>query len=168
MKKTNIQTYILVIVILGLLQNTSALELPLRGDSGEIILGLGTIVDGTYSPDGKTIATCGSLGVFIWDVETTQPIRWFHCNKKFITDVAYSPDGKYLLTQNQRDYRVMLWDSQSGNLIRIFSASANVQTIAFSADGTKVLTASDDRTARIWDISDLSATSNVSDFALYH
>jgi hypothetical protein len=43
---------------------------PLRGESGEIILGLGTLEAAAYSPDGKYIATAGSLGAFLWDAET--------------------------------------------------------------------------------------------------
>ncbi|HPO10807.1 MAG TPA: hypothetical protein PLZ55_19165, partial [bacterium] len=78
MKRIDVFIMLFVFAGVGIALSASAqgLELPLRGSSGEIIIGMGTLTGAAYSPDGQTIATCGALGVFIWDIETAQPIRW--------------------------------------------------------------------------------------------
>jgi len=46
-----------------------------------------------------------------------------------------------------------LWDIERGEVIRTFGSHANlVLSVAFSPDGTRVLTGSDDGTARICDL----------------
>jgi WD40 repeat protein len=131
------------------------LDLPLRGASGEIILGLGTLESAAYSPDGRYIATCGGLGAFLWDVETGELIRWFSGHTGVVNSVAFSPDGSRVLT-GSGDATAKLWDAQTGQQIRTFAGHTNwVWSVAFSPDGMRVLTASFDGTARIWDISDL-------------
>lgn len=123
------------------------LELPLRGDSGEIILSLGELTNAAYSPDGRSIATCGPLGVFIWDVEIDWPIRWLRGHASRALYVAFSPDGSRVLTGSD-DSTAKLRDAQTGEEIRTFPGHA----VAFSPDGTQVLTGSDDKTAKLWDI----------------
>ena len=56
---------LIAVLLLALAMTGSAsaqVSLPLRGESGEMILGLGSLEDAVYSPDGKYIATAGSLG----------------------------------------------------------------------------------------------------------
>ena len=49
-----------------------------------------------------------------------------------------------------------LWDATNGSLIEKFNHGENiaVHSAQFSADGTKILTCSSDRSARIWNVSD--------------
>lgn len=65
--------------------------------------------------------------------------------------VAYSPDGKYILTSSG-DKIVRLWDSVTGEDVRQFMGhSDQVESVAFSPDGEFILTGSVDKTARLWD-----------------
>ncbi|MHC4565870.1 MAG: WD40 repeat domain-containing protein [Planctomycetota bacterium] len=73
-------------------------SLPLHGESGEMILGLGTIEAAIYSPGGKHIATAGSLGAFLWDAETGDLVRTFCGHTSWVHSVAFSPDGTRVLT----------------------------------------------------------------------
>ena len=92
-------------------------EFPLRGDQGEIALGYGMIrwSDSiAYSPDGQYVATCGSLGTFVWDVETGEPVRWFQ--KQYPHAVRFLPDGKGIVVAGDNAWYVA--DLQTESRIR--------------------------------------------------
>ncbi len=65
--------------------------------------------------------------------------------------VAFSPDGKYVLTGSQ-DFTARLWETASGKPVGPpLRHRTTVQSVAFSPDGKYVLTGSRDRTARLWE-----------------
>jgi len=131
-------------------------SLPLRGESGEMILGLGRLLTAvySYSPDGKYIATAGSLGAFLWDAETGALLRTIRGHTDWVMSVAFSPDGKRVLMGSD-DGIARLWDAETGQEIRTFLGHRSyVLSVAFSPDGTRVLTWSslEDNTAKLWDV----------------
>jgi WD40 repeat protein len=65
---------------------------------------------------------------------------------------AFSPDGRLVAIPDNNT--VVVRDANTGEREdRIFQGhSAAVQSVAFSADGRRIVTASDDRTARVWDL----------------
>jgi WD40 repeat protein len=68
-----------------------------------------------------------------------------------VAKIAFSPDGKSVVTASQ-DGTARLWDDESGNELAILKGhQKDVNTAAFSPDGKRVVTASDDGTARLWD-----------------
>jgi WD40 repeat protein len=70
-----------------------------------------------------------------------------------VYSVAFSPDGKYVLT-GAADKTVKLWDAATGALVRTLSAHTKaVYSVAFSPDGKYALAGSyDDYTAMLWDV----------------
>ncbi len=143
----------MLLLALAMTGSASAqVSLPLRGASGEMILGLGTLEAAVYSPDGKHIATAGSLGVFLWDAETGALLRTFRGHTDWVRSVAFSPDGKRVLTGSD-DSTAKLWDAETGQEIRTFLGHTySVYSVAFSPDDKRVLTGSGDGTARIWEL----------------
>lgn len=121
--------------------------LPLRGESGEMILGLGTLRAAAYSPDGMYVATAGSLGAFVWNAETGALYRVLGGHTSFVISLTFSPEGTRILTGSQ-DGTAKLWDVVTGQKIHTFSGG---EAVAFSAGGSHVLTGSRDGAARLWD-----------------
>ncbi len=89
----------------------------------------------------------------LWDAQSGAEIRTFIGHSSRIDDVAFSPDGKILLTGSHYDKTARLWDVATGAEIRRFQGHANFLSIArISPDGKTVLTAGDEKTAIIlWD-----------------
>jgi WD40 repeat protein len=77
-------------------------------------------------------------------------VRRFIGHSGPVEGIAFSPNGKYVLTGGD-DQTARLWDVQTGAELRRFSGHSDmVHSVAFSPDGKYILTASLDKTARIW------------------
>jgi WD40 repeat protein len=72
-------------------------------------------------------------------------------HKGDIYSVAYSPDGKRIVT-GSTDKTAKVWDVQTGQELMTLRGHSNlVNAVAFSPDDRRLITASFDNTARIWD-----------------
>jgi len=70
----------------------------------------------------------------------------------FVLCVAYSPDGKYILS-GSKDKTLKLWDAASGKEIRTFTGhSDQISSVAFSPDSKYALSGSWDDTLKLWDV----------------
>jgi WD40 repeat protein len=77
-------------------------------------------------------------------------LRDFNGHTGEIEAVAFSPDGKYVLTGSV-DGTARLWDAATGQQLRIVqSQNSTVFSVAFSPDGKQVLIGSGDGIARLW------------------
>jgi WD40 repeat protein len=100
---------------------------------------------GAFSPDGSLILVCDYDEAWLWQINGTPvPTIWDARQKLSAYYDARRRDPSTPLEESDR-----IWDE--GHVDRIFSA-------AFSPDGERVVTASKDGTARIWNISNHSQT----------
>ena len=82
--------------------------------------------------------------------------------------VAYSPINSSLIASAGGNNTIKLWDLTEGVVTTLGSHSHKVNSIAFSPDGQKLVSGSDDFTIKIWDVAGkrlFSTLSHITDFA---
>jgi WD40 repeat protein len=116
-----------------------------------------------FSPDGRMIVT-GSLiwdagkgnitpgngRAQLWDAATGQPLGPPLALEDTVRAVAFSPDGRILLTASSKG-TLKLWDVATRQLIGgPLSHRTVIWAATFSPDGQTVLSGSSDNTAQLW------------------
>lgn len=122
----------------------------------------GPVNDVAYSADGTRLATAGDDGMaIVWNANSGAEISTFADHTAAVTSVAFSPVNTTQVVSGSVDQTARLWNSSSGNVIGLFQPvfaggelimghNNAVTDVAFSPDGTRVVTGSDDRNAIIW------------------
>jgi eukaryotic-like serine/threonine-protein kinase len=105
----------------------------------------------TYSPDGQFIASSSGNKAHIWDTRSGVEIVTCEGHKDSISSLAYSSDGRWLVTGSQ-DQTARIWDVKTGRQFRLLQGHiAHINCVDFSPNGRLIATVSSDRTARVWD-----------------
>jgi WD40 repeat protein/transcriptional regulator with XRE-family HTH domain len=137
-----------------------------QSSTGQLLRDLpeaGSLAGGTeFSADGRHLLSGNITGVAtLWDVLTGQAERQFiHPSNFQIYDVAFSPDGRSILTAGvgegaggETSETVWLWDAEvtAEPKLKINTDGHPVFQAVFSPDGKYILEGSDEPVARLWD-----------------
>ncbi len=113
-------------------------------------LGKSEISKIAYSPDGTRLAVGSLIGVWIYDIETDKALNLFPMYG--VSCVAFSPDGKTLVSGSRR-HHLVLWDVATGEPLRTFidEYQISVFSVAFSPDGKTVASGHARGYLRLWE-----------------
>lgn len=123
-----------------------------------------------FAPDGATAFSCctGDNAVRQWNLTTGEEIRRFETEQPGIACLAVSPDGTRLVAgegQNRPDGSLdwsyplataYCWNVADGKLLaQTASIKGYISGLAFSTDGTKLLSCGYENSAKVWDLAKL-------------
>jgi RNA polymerase sigma factor (sigma-70 family) len=101
------------------------------------------------TPDGHTLLLANNKGVIVWDLEKGKELRTLAGAGE---EIVVMPEGKSIITNSGASQR---WDLATGKALwpdtSEFGHIGEVAVVKFSADGKRLVSASTDGTARLWD-----------------
>jgi WD40 repeat protein len=160
----------------GQLISVAGNQLQLRNaDGGEPlqVIDLGFDLEGDFEtavdPAGKYFAVLKrqtmhlserSSDIYVWSMETGERVARFK-EPAPASDPTFSPDGKYLAAlvakgshQTEPRVSIAVYDVLDDRLLMRGTHRGSISSIGFSADGERVATASEDKTAIVWNVED--------------
>lgn len=120
-----------------------------------------------FSPDGKYLATASEDGTArVWDINNQQELSRVE-HEDDVHFIKFSPDGRYVASgcinkfdKKSHYFVARVWEAMGGREVARLSHADGFSAVMFSPDGKYVATASDDRTARIWEFTDSVGLTN--------
>jgi WD40 repeat protein len=111
-----------------------------------------------FSPDSKRLVQLANGGsrVIVWNLVQGRQVCVMG-EGIFSCTVSFSPDGKTVLTASHEPGlpgTARTWDARTGRLLRVVAGhTGRVFQALYTGDGRKILTASRDGFAKLWDAS---------------
>lgn len=139
------------------------------------------VTSASFSPNGQQIVTASwDTTAIIWNADTGTKLRTLKGHTNHLSSASYSPDGQRIVTASA-DGTAIIWDAASGAKLLTLNESDSpisgileavravkdpitgerakrpkeltykVNAASYSPDGTRIVTASDDNSAIVWE-----------------
>jgi len=104
-----------------------------------------------FSPESRHLVSASSVGTLkVWRAESPGLLREF--TGRLETVLSWDPDGKKIVsTPAEEDWKLKVWNSESGDVLLTLKNEKPVNGCAFSPDGKQIVTASSDFALTVWD-----------------
>jgi len=105
-----------------------------------------------FTPDGRNVVTAKGIArsLDVWGVETGERRRLFEGHRTYVTCLAVSPDGGFVLSGGA-DGTIRLWRMDTGECVWLVAAHrGGVNALEISADGNHLLSGGEDGLVRLW------------------
>jgi RNA polymerase sigma factor (sigma-70 family) len=127
----------------------------------EIPVGLGhqkgrseeLICDIAFSPDGTIVATSGTDRIILWAAATFEVRTLIEAKMGQVKNLAFTPDGRSLVSGSESDGKVHVWDASTGKELRQFDGRlGTLRSMALSPDGRMLAAGGVHNTIRLWNL----------------
>lgn len=97
------------------------------------------------------IACSANAYLHIIDFESRRVLHKLDCRAVWVSDIAFSPDGEWLVNVDVHERRLRWWRSATWELAAVGALTSRVDSVAFSPDGAHLYTAGDGF-FEVWDV----------------
>jgi WD40 repeat protein len=143
--------------LLTVIGNEVRLLATKTGQESMAFIPQGAVASARFSPDSRRVVTSSwDNTARIWNIAGPRAEVKLVGHAGYVNDAVFSPgDGRYVATAG-RDNEAILWNAADGKLLARFNGEEGhhgpVTSVAFDATSQHLITASQDRTAKIWDV----------------
>jgi WD40 repeat protein len=111
------------------------------------------IYSASFSPNGRYVVTAsGDKSAKVWDAKSGQLVLNLGNHPSHVFCADFSPNSRSLATVSGNDAKI--WGLPGGQLIQTLSGhTGKVSSVRFNEGGNRVITTSEDGSAKIWDVS---------------
>jgi WD40 repeat protein len=112
-----------------------------------------------FSPDGRYLAAAGvDRTVYLFDAKSWKLARKLSGQPEMISALAFSADSRLLLSGGfseltvRNPVKVLLWDVDSGKVLRSLPSAQRVDSVAFSPDGALAAASCQQKSVSVWSL----------------
>jgi WD40 repeat protein len=142
--------------------------------SGKILTTLRDVINATFSPDGKQIATASKTAVKLWDARKGKQRASFSYLRGSNDDAyrsmfttpkcSFSADGKWLAATDE--CVIKLWNLTTGEESWLPGEFLTINLLCFAPDNRRLITSGIDSIVRLWDVERRIQLANIEDQTL--
>jgi len=109
-----------------------------------------------FSPDGtRLVSACHDGTAKVWDVPGGAELLTLRVYRREVRALAWSPDpaASGLIATGSMDHSIKIWSADTAEIITsIIADDKGVSSVAFSPDGSRLVSGGLDHMVKIWDI----------------
>ncbi|KIK55522.1 hypothetical protein GYMLUDRAFT_47734 [Collybiopsis luxurians FD-317 M1] len=113
--------------------------------------------------DGRVVSASGDGKMILWDASSGERLRTFEGHDRGLACIEYS-NG--LIISGSNDWKIKIWSAYTGKCLRTLQGhEALVRALAFDPSSGILVSASYDKSVRVWDVRDVLLNGNAGEGA---